>query len=444
MKDLQTPAFAPANFEQLLASLTTVHALVQLAVVLGCLLLAWLVGWTVRRSTPQASHQASSVLLGRHVIDGALFPILALLFAVLARRLAFAGAADVTVLRLAIPLLFALAVIRVAVRVLRAALPSSSFVKLVERTLSWLVWGGMVLWVTGLLPLIQDELGDVSWKVGAARITLRSLVEGAINATVVLVLALWLSSAIEAKLLRSATGASLSGRKIAVNAVRALLLLVGLLVALSAAGIDLTALSVLGGAVGVGIGFGLQKLASNYVSGFVILAERSVRIGDLVKVDGFEGRVIDINTRYTVIRASNGRESIVPNEMLITQRVENASSLYEPSVMLSTVVQVAYGTDVVALRPKLLAAFEQIARVMKDPDLAPAVHLTSFASDGLELTVWFWIADPLNGQSNVRSEVNLAILEVLGREGIEIPFPQRVMRYVGTPPAAAGAEAAAD
>jgi hypothetical protein len=113
-------------------------------------------------------------------------------------------------------------------------------------------------------------------------------------------------------------------RKMAANALRALLLLVGLMFALSAAGIDLTALGVLGGALGVGIGLGLQKLAANYVSGFVILAERSMRIGDMVKVDGFEGRITDITTRYTVIRALNGREAIVPNEMMITQRVENS------------------------------------------------------------------------------------------------------------------------
>src|SRR5262249_26861786 len=159
---------------------------------------------------------------------------------------------------------------------------------------------------------------------------------------------------------KGATG-SLSLRKIAANAARAALLFVGLLIALSAAGIDLTALSVLGGAIGVGLGFGLQKLASNYVSGFVILAERSLRIGDMVKVDGFEGRITDISTRYTVIRSLGGRESIVPNELLITQRVENLS-LADPRVLLSTVVQVAYGTDLDVLIPQLVAAVAKVPR----------------------------------------------------------------------------------
>jgi small-conductance mechanosensitive channel len=203
------------------------------------------------------------------------------------------------------------------------------------------------------------------------------------------------------------------------------LLFIGLLFALSAAGIDLTALGVLGGALGVGIGFGLQKLAANYISGFVILAERSMRIGDMVKVDGFEGRITDISTRYTVIRALNGRESIVPNELLITQRVEN-SSLADPQVLMSTSVQVAYGTDLDALMPRLAAAVASVPRVLADPP--PAVLLAGFGADGLELGINFWIADPENGQGNVRSGANLAILRTLGEAGVEIPFPQRVVR----------------
>jgi len=238
-----------------------------------------------------------------------------------------------------------------------------------------------------------------------------------------MVLALWISAAIEKKLLHG-TGNTLSLRKMAANIVRAALLFIGLLVALTAVGIDLTALSVLGGAIGVGVGFGLQKIAANYVSGFVVLAERSLRIGDMVKVDGFEGRISDIRTRYTVIRALNGRESIVPNEMLITQRVEN-SSLADQKVSINSAVQVAYGTDVRALQKQLEAVVRSVPRVLADPP--PAVQLAEFAADGINLTIAFWIADPQNGQGNVRSDVNLAVLDLLNAQGIEIPFPQRVM-----------------
>jgi small-conductance mechanosensitive channel len=150
-----------------------------------------------------------------------------------------------------------------------------------------------------------------------------------------------------------------------------------------------------------------------------------MRIGDTVKVDNFEGRITDISTRYTVIRALNGREAIVPNEMMITQRVEN-SSLADPKVAMTTVVNVAYGTDLDALLPRLVAAVAAVPRVLADP--APGALLTNFAADGLELTVAFWIADPHNGQNNVRSDVNLALLGELNRLGVEIPYPQRVLR----------------
>jgi small-conductance mechanosensitive channel len=257
--------------------------------------------------------------------------------------------------------------------------------------------------------------------------TLRNVVEGGISAAVVLVLTLWVSAALERKLLSGGSGHDLSLRKMGANIIRALLLLFGLLVALSAVGIDIRALSVVGGAIGVGLGFGLQKIAANYISGFVILAERSLRIGDMVKVDTFEGRITDIRTRYTIIRSLNGREAIVPNETLITTRVENLS-LADPRVLVQSTVQVAYGSDVRRLQPLLERAIAEVPRVIADP--GPAVQLAGFPADGMELQISFWIGDPQNGQGNVKSDVNLAVLAVLNREGVEIPFPQRVVHAV--------------
>ena len=408
-----------AELGQLVAALTRPTALVELAAVAGCLVAAWALVRLLRGKEPAAG----SIWFGERVIDGVLFPALALALAY-AARWALAGQLPIAVFRLALPILISLLVIRLTVRVLHSAYPDSHLMRVFERSVSWIAWGAMVLWVTGLLPLILSELEQITWKVGSTTISVRNMLEGVVAAIVVLMLALWVSSAIEARLLKGATD-NLSIRKMAANAVRALLLFVGLMLALTAAGIDLTALGVLGGAVGVGIGFGLQKLAANYVSGFVILAERSMRIGDTVRVDNFEGRITDISTRYTVIRALNGRESIVPNEMMITQRIEN-SSLADSKVSLTTTVQVAYGTDLDDLMPRLQRAVAAAPRVQAEP--APAVNLTAFAADGLELTIGFWITDPENGQLNVRSGVNLAILRALAERGIEIPYPQRVVR----------------
>jgi len=401
----------------LLAALARPAALVELAVLALCIALAWGTVHLTRVKSP------GSIWFGRRGVDGVLFPLLALGLALVARLL-LQGQVQIAVFKIAIPILASLAIIRTAARVLHVAFPHAPVVRVVERTLSWFVWIAMVLWITDLLPLVLDELEAIHWRIGGTNVSLRSMIEGALTAGAALVLTLWLSAAIESRLL-AGSRVNLSVRKIAANIVRAALLLIGLLIALSAAGIPLGALGVLGGAIGVGIGFGLQKLAANYVSGFVILAERSVRIGDVVKVENFEGRISDIKTRYTVIRAVNGRESIVPNELLITQRVENCT-FADPKVAMTTAVQVAYGTDLDRLLPTLRSAVQAAPRVLADP--APAVQLSNFAADGLELTIVFWIADIENGQGNVLSDVNLAVLRCLGEQGVEIPYPQRVVR----------------
>jgi small-conductance mechanosensitive channel len=419
MTAFRGPVAPAADIGALFDALLKPAALMELAALAACIGLAWLL---VRRLRGN-KERPPSVWFGERIIDGVLFPALALALALLMRWL-LAQTQVVAVFQIAVPILASLLVIRVAVRVLRVAFPQSQLVRVVERTISWLVWVALVLWITGLLPLVLTEMEGIHWKLGGADVSLRSLIEAALSAMFVLVAALWISAAIESRLLAGAATSNLSLRKIAANAVRALLLLVGLLLAMSAAGIPIGALGVLGGALGVGIGFGLQKLAANYVSGFVILAERSLRIGDMVKVDGFEGRISDISTRYTVIRALNGRESIVPNEMLITQRVEN-SSLADPLVSINTAVQVAYGSDLDTLMPRLAHAVANVPRVIANP--APGVTLESFAPDGLDLSIGFWIRDPENGQGNVKSDVNLAILRTLKEAGVEIPFPQRVV-----------------
>lgn len=403
-------------------------ALVELGVLAVCVALAWvLVQQLSRRSR---AHDRRSILWGRSVVDGALFPLTLL-------ALAYAGRALVAlwlplaVFKLVIPALVALAVIRTGAKVLQAAFPESVWVRPIERTLSWAGWLGMVLWVTGLLPLLLQDLEDITWKVGSSTMSVRTLLEGTLTAGLVMIVALWISSGIDGWLLRSATGSSLSVRKALSNAIRALLLFLGLTIALSAVGIDLTALSVLGGAVGVGIGFGLQKLAANYVSGFVILAERSIRIGDNVRVDNFEGLITDITGRYTVIRSGAGRESIVPNEMLMTSRVENLS-LADPKVWHSTVVSVGYDSDVDLVMRLLAEAALASPRVLREP--APSVALSAFGADGLEFTVGFWINDPENGTLGLRSQINLAILRALRAHGVDIPYPQRVLHWPGDKP----------
>jgi small-conductance mechanosensitive channel len=399
----------------------------ELGVLLGCLALAFGVCWLIGRR-----HSSDSVWFGRAIVDGLLFPLVALVLTYSA-MLVLAQRQPVALLRVAVPVLISLAGIRFLARVLTVVFPASRFARLVERLFSWLAWMAAVLWIVGLLPAVMEEMEAINFVFGKSKVSLLSLVQGLLSSGVVLVLALWISAALEKRILRE-TVDDLSLRKVAANAIRAVLLLVGLLFALSATGVDLTALSVLGGAIGVGLGFGLQKLAANYVSGFVILFERSLRIGDTVRVDEFEGTVMDIKTRYTLIRSLSGRESIVPNEKMITERIENLS-LADPRILLATDVTVGYDSDVDRVQQILENAAVGTDRVIADPP--PGARLARFGPDGLEFTLLFWIADPGNGQLNVRSEVNLRILQGLRAAGIEIPFAQRVVHMKGPSPATA-------
>ncbi len=398
----------------------------ELLLFLACIAMAWLLVWGVRRVTPQWD---LSVLLGRRLFDGVLFPSLLLVLVFITRAVLVKSQA-LWIFDFLVPVCFSLAVIRLGVKVLQVTFKSAEWVRPLERSLSWLAWAAVVLWLTGLLPLVLEELDQIKWKIGASHLSVRTLIEGGLTAVLVMLLTLWVSSAIEAKLLKSSSGSELSLRKAVSNAVTSLLLFVGLMLSLSAVGIDLTALSVLGGAVGVGIGFGLQKLAANYVSGFVILAERSMRIGDSVKVDGFEGRISDIKARYTVIRSLTGRESIVPNEMLINSRVENLS-LADSRILQSTQVTVAYGTDVDEVMQLLLDACEAQNKVLKDP--LPFVTLTNFGADGLEFGAHYWVDEQQAGLLTLKSEINIRILQLLQVKGIEIPYPQRVVHTRSLP-----------
>ena len=388
----------------------------EVAFLCAALALAWLPAWSLGRHSKN-----ESVLFGRQVIDGLLFPLLALLFAYIAQSW-LQRQQPVLLFKIAIPVLLSLALIRLCARVLMAVFPRSGAAALTERLISWLAWAMAVLWITDLLPLVLQEMEQIHLNFGKVRLDLRTILEGVLSSGLVLMLSLWLSAVIEQRVL-SQTVSDLSMRKVAANVLRAVLLLIGLLLALSAVGVDLTALSVLGGALGVGLGLGLQKLAANYVSGFVVLIERSVRIGDHIRVDGMEGQVTDIKTRYTLLRDTNGRESIIPNDMLITQRVDNFS-LSDAAVALQTVVLVAVENDAAQVQAVLQDALGKVTDVLPEP---PAqVFFSRFSADGLEMTLNFWVANQLHTRMAVLSRVNTAVWSALSAAGIQLPPPKAI------------------
>ena len=407
------------ELQELLLDLQSPAIALELAGLALCLALAWGLSWALGRHATARG----SILFGRRLVDGVLFPSLALVLTY-GLKLVLIKTQHVSVLKVALPVLVSLVLIRLMARVLAAVFPYSRWARILEQVVSWLAWGLAVLWVTGLWGPMMDELDGLQFMLGKTRISVTHVLEVVFTSSLVLVLALWLSATLEQRVLNRAFE-DLSMRKVAANALRVLLLVIGTLVALSSLGFDLTALSVLGGALGVGIGFGLQKLAANYVSGFVILLERSLRIGDFVRVDGFEGRVTDIKTRYTLVRASNGSESVVPNELLLTQRVENLS-LESRHLLQTCTFWVGLESDVARVQDLLVQAALGVEWVLSQP--VPQALLGEVAPQGLRFNLNFWMEDPVNGQSLTRSRVNIAALSALRAAGVVLVHsPQEVV-----------------
>jgi len=302
-----------------------------------------------------------------------------------------------------------------------------------EKVFATLVWGGVALYITGLWPELVAYLDQTVIPVGRHKASLLVIVQAAASVVVTLILALWAGAVLEERLMRMDSVHS-SLRAVTARLGRAVLILLAVLISLSLVGIDLTVLSVFGGALGVGLGLGLQKIVSSYVSGFVILIERSLAIGDLVMVDKYFGQITQINTRYTIVRGLDGIETVVPNEMLLSGAVQNYS-LTDRMLRLATRVTVAYRTDVDMALKLLEEVARGVPRVLQDP--APQAFLMRFEADGFDLEIGWWIADPENGRSNVISDVNRAIWKVLQQHDMEVPYPQREIRFLDLPAAAA-------
>jgi small-conductance mechanosensitive channel len=344
----------------------------------------------------------------------------------------FRTADDARLLQLAITLLAAMAAIRLVIYILRRAFAGVAVLVSFERALALLIWVVVALYLGGILADVVDWLEATTLQIGKARVSLWIIIMGLLSLAVTVLAALWLGSTVETRLLRSQSlDASL--RVVLSRVAKALLLLLAVLIGLSAVGIDVTVLSVFGGALGVGLGLGLQRIASNYVSGFILLLDRSLRLGDMITVDKYYGVVAEINTRYTVIRALDGTEAILPNELLVSSPVTNHTYSDRRS-RVGIKVSVGYNTDLKRAMDLLVEAAQAHPRTLKDP--APAAVLTGFGADGIDLEVGLWISDPEQGRGNVQSDVAQAILERFRTAGVEIPYPQREVRviHVNPPP----------
>jgi len=333
------------------------------------------------------------------------------------RRVAY----PIELLHVAIQLVGALALIRMGVFVLRHSFSPGSRLKAWEGALTTTIWLIVALRVTGLMPLVAEVLSDHALEIGAAQISLYTVVSFLLSAVLLLLLALWIANALRALMARSE--ALDEGLKVALyKLAKFLLLVLALVVALVTAGVDLTALAVFGGALGVGLGLGLQRIVSNFVSGVILSFEGAIRPGDVIETNEGFGTVTGLHARYTAIQNRDGKHMLIPNENLLTSQITNWS-YGDRDVRFRLPIQISYGDDPEQALALMERAARETERVLVEPP--PGGRLMGFGESGIDLELRLWINDPENGVNNVRSDVYRRIWRAFQEAGITIPFPQR-------------------
>ncbi|MGC4404770.1 mechanosensitive ion channel family protein [Methyloversatilis sp. MC4-4] len=417
------------SFDALMHMLSLNSTRIELAVVAVCLALAGLITrLLIRRQRRQAGVETlgATARLGLEGLQRLLFPLVGIALLSIARLVVELLQQPPVLMRLVIAMLVAMGVIRLVVYGLRQVFSPAGWLSTFELLIGLTIWSAWVLHALDILPEVIEWLDSQQVALGKQKLSLWALMQGGAWVLVTLIAAVWLSGSVERKLMRAPLDSNL--RIVLARLSKVALMFLALMITLPLVGIDLTALSVFGGALGVGLGFGLQKIMANYVSGFIILLDRSIRIGDLISVGTDRGQVQQITTRYTVLRSPSGVQSIVPNETLVSSVVQN-EGLSDREVRVAISVQVGYADDV----ERALVILEECARaherVLSEP--VPRAFLHSFGDSGINLELGVWITDPENGTLAIRSAVQLEILRRFRAEGIEIPFPQREIRILG-------------
>ena len=372
---------------------------------------------------------ASRIYHGKFGREGAkrlVFPFLALASILIGKAVLKELHQPFQLFEIAIQMMIALAIIRTLVYMLQAIFVQQPWIVSLERGIAWLVWIVLALHIAGFSDNLIESLDEISFSFGKQRISVLLVMQALVVIAISFLVSLWASRAIEKRIM-AAEVMDMNLRVMLSKIIRTAFIFVASIVTLSAAGIDMTALSMFGGALGVGLGLGLQKIASNYVSGFIILFDRSIHINDFVSVEDKIGVLTKLTTRYVVLKSPDGSEALIPNDTLITSTVVN-HTYSDRQVRLSTSVGVGYGSDLEAAMQIMLNAAKIQPRVLESPE--PQVFLKSFADSSIDLELGFWIADLEQGRLGLISEINLEIWREFKKNGIEIPFPQMEVRVL--------------
>lgn len=409
--------------QELLLDLRTERIFVQLFAIALSIFLAWLI---TRKFSNLKKETQGAMKVGLGGVDRVIFPLTAMLFVFIAREIVRHWE-QISLLNIAFPLLASFALVRLAVYMLRLIFSPSGWVRSFERYIAIAIWTGVALHIVGLLPDIIAVLESVHIPISKHKLSLFDLLQGLFSIVVTLLVAMTLASTLERRLM-AAEQIDMSLRVVFTKLTQALFIIMGIITALTLAGIDITILSVFGGALGVGLGLGLKTIASNYMSGFIILLDRSIRIGDMVTIDNRFGSVASITSRYVVVKGQDGTEAVIPNDTLINSTVLN-HSYTNHEIRISIPIQISYDNSPEQAMMIMLEAAKGSNRVLITPE--PKVFLKNFGENGIDLELFVWIRDPEEGQLNLRSEINLTIWREFQQHGIEIPYPQRVVKLRG-------------
>jgi small-conductance mechanosensitive channel len=433
------------HVESFFALLFSRDVLTQVAAVVACLLAGWFARSALSRAgaprgapapgTPAPGTPSWGYLVAECSI--AVAPVLiAMLLVLAARFLLVERHFGTTVLDAALRMMGTYAAVRIGVFLFTASLGNKSWMQHWENRVTLGIWFAITAEYLGWLDPIIANLDNIGLAAGKSRITLWSILKLLFTLTLFVLAAAWISRGLDSRLKRLKSLAPSTRIGIAKFA-NAFLIGLSVLLGLNAAGVDLTALTVLTGAIGLGLGFGLQSIAANFVSGFVLLMDRSIKPGDVISFSGQSGTstenfgwVQELRGRYVVVRDRDGVEMLVPNQQLISNPVINWSYT-DPRIRLKLPVRVSYKDDPELALKVLLQACEGQERVLQEPK--PASRLMHFSDSGIEMELRFWIKDPQEGVNNVRSEVNRAIWRLFKQHKLTIPPAQREIRVRNAP-----------
>lgn len=407
------------------------QSLVQLAVIGAAAALGW---WIASLLRPRFSQETVADDLHGRTREAtwvALPYAVILLILATADGLVHALGMPARFIDVAVQLTALLLAIRVVVYVIRVSIGARARIKGWGAPLSLVIWVFLSLHLLGWGETVIGLLDGIGINAGKTRISVWSVMKLLVTVSLFVVVAMWASRWLERRVLRL-DGLAPNMRIGIAKFLQAFLVGLSVLVGLNAAGLDLTTLNVLTGAIGIGLGFGLQSIAANFVSGFVLLMDRSIKPGDVISFTGMPGTttegfgwVEELRGRYVVVRDRDGVETLVPNQNLITNPVINWSYT-DPRVRLKLPVRISYADDPELAMRLLLEATEGHRRIIRDP--APVARLMAFGDHGIELELRFWIPDPQEGVNNVRSDVNRAIWRLFKQHGLTIPIAQRHVR----------------